>query len=399
MVPVLMDDWLYMDVDGHVGTYGREETQRNLKGKIKSVTAAFIDCEIKIINTPHESAAQKEALINAAFSNDYLVQEERLSTRTAQIIAASKIQIQDIYNYFTPVPVTALVPYSVGIRAYLKSKSLWSDNKIIIFIDDLKTQAIITIMEGLRLTPCRRISMRDAGYMASEIKRSQQNYLAQRGSQAEDPVFMLVSNNREWLTSFMNQGIALRENMLHVDAVFPVLEGLKTAKFGMHFALPEDLVDQKRKKLRGQRWKSAAAMVLTIIAGVSMYLAVIIYRGNMMDRLAQLQLQQKSGADQLAQLYRNKFRQVLRNSKTLPYARIYYDFVEAIPEGYRIKEFDLVQNPLSHWRLNAMIFPFSNFTSYRTFSKSGRFASAKISDVFLDKKLGQRIEWASGQGD
>lgn len=391
MVHVLIDEWLYMDVDGQPGAYGREEVQRNFKAKMKAIAGAFIDCETKVITVPQEDAPQKEALINAAFSNEYLIQEERLSAHTFQVIGAKKEKIEDIYRYFKPVPVQTLVPYPVGIRAFLKSRSLLSEGKIVVVVDDLKTQAIVTIFEGLRFMAPRRISMRDLGYMASEIGRSQQNFLSQRGNQT-DKLFIIVSNNREWLSFFMEQALVAQENIVHVDVPFPVLEGLKTARFGMHFLPPEELVREKKRAIIHKRLRTALAGSLSLVLGVCLYGAAWVYKNDASDRLARLKFEQQKILDDLRGLSQRKFGRFFDHSKDIDYAHLYFDLAKGVPSNYGIKEFGIYQASPGRWQATGIICPLEDSAIRQDFRAQGMFAKARITKIIVNGRSAQKIE-------
>ncbi|MBI4308981.1 MAG: hypothetical protein HY591_01475 [Candidatus Omnitrophica bacterium] len=378
---ILVDDWLYMDFNGETGAYSREEVQRDFKHKIKTVTAAFIDCDVRMVRGPGSGTV---------FPNEYVVQEERLSADSVQVIAAKKEFIEEIYAYFKPVNIAALVPYAAGIRAFLKSRSMVPTDRIVLFVDDLKTQALVTVLEGPRFTAPRRLGARDLEYMGAEIKRSRHNYLAQRGGQ-EEPSFMIVSNNRQWLSSFIAQGLVTQDNAAYVDAAFPVLEGLKAAKFGMHFVPPGELEQRKRKSMARQRLKMALIGILSIAVGSGLYGASVVRSNNAAARLRQTQLEQQKNDHELSALYQRKFRRWLFQYKDLPYGRLYYDFIDSAPADHGIKEFTISQISLDHWQVNAWIYPIDDDVPYVDFSKQGLFSAARITPSVIYKRLGQKI--------
>jgi hypothetical protein len=382
MVHVLADDWLYMDIDGEPGTYGREEVKRDFKGKIKNVKVAFIDCETRIIATVN-NGTQKEALINAAFSNDYLIQEERLSALESQIIAAPKSKIEEIYKYFKPTPVKAVVPYPVCVRAFLKSKGLLPANKAVFFIDDLKTQAILTIVEDIRFTSPRRISMRDTSYLLSEIRRSIHNYQSHK-----DIEFVFISNNREWLTFFVEEGLASAEQIAHVNS-FVSLEGLKTAQFGLNFILPEELVRQKKTAILFSRIKNVAAACLVIGIVIGALTAVKWKQQQALEQVREQEALQNKKMEELKEFNQHEFGRILREFKDLDYEYLYHEFVASIPDSYNIKSLNVLQKQAG-WDISAVIYPSDGY--YKDIALQGVFAKANLNNVVTNKKLGQRID-------
>ncbi len=387
MTHVLVDDWLYMDIDGHSAAYGREEVERGIKSRMKLVTAAFIDCETKIVAVPQESGVEKEALINAAFSNEYLIQEERLQQNIFQVTAVKKAKVEEIYQYFKPVTVKALVPYPVGIRAFLASHSLLPQDKAVIFVDDLKTQAIITILDGLRFTAPRRISMRDAGYICSEIKRSRQSYAAHR-----DVPFSIVSNNREWIDAFVRQGLVLAEDVVHVTEMAPILEGLKTAKFGMNFVLPEELVRNKRRSLSRQYLKKGMAAFVFISLILGSYIGIRMNKQQAEARAHQQEAERQKVLVRLRELHQRRFKQLFKSYAALPYERLYHDLIAGLPEGYLLKEFTISQTMQEGWAVSALLYPSDELLPYKKFRTVGMFMDAEILGAVINKRSGQRVE-------
>ena len=393
MTHVLVDDWLYMDVDGAPGRYGREEVQRGIKSKIKSVSGAFIDCEVKVIQLAGADNIKKKFLIDEAFSNAYVTQEECIAGNVIQVIAAQKTKIEEIYQYFNPTKVSVLVPYPVAIRAFLKSRSLLPQNKIVVFIDDLKTQAIVTILEGMHFTAPRRMNPRPIGDMILEIKRSQQNYLAHRiGYPRETELdFILISNNQEWLSAFIEHGLIGVQATLGIDDTFPVLEGLKVAKFGVHFASPLELAVQKKRLMIQKRFMAMLVSALMGAVGLGLYLLALVHKNDAVVRVEQLKIEQDKVLNELAQVYQHKFKQILSQSSRLPYGRLYFDFIHNLPEGYAVKEFTVRYVEADHWECRALIYPINDGVALRDFKKQGVFAKAQVSKVSVGKVLGQKI--------
>ena len=43
MVNILFDEWLYFDINGQAGSYGKDEVVHNYKDKFKAVSIACLD--------------------------------------------------------------------------------------------------------------------------------------------------------------------------------------------------------------------------------------------------------------------------------------------------------------------------------------------------------------------
>ena len=412
MVCVLFDNWLYLDIEGRFETCGREEATRHYKSRMKTVRAAFIDCEVKRVT---------QTLVGPAFTSDHMTQNERIGTDAYQVIGALKGDIERAHHYFKPVPVDSLVPYPAAIRAFLNGRGLLSADKAVIFLDDLKTQAVLTIIEGMRFSAPRRISMRDTAYMASEIQRNQKNYISQKeeGAAPRDISFICVSNNHEWLAALCEQGVFDKKDIVHVDHPCPALEGLKNAKFTLNFVLPEDILKQQRNKALAGYLKTIALSAGMVALGGGFWIWAASRQHGIVTRLNDLRQESQRIAGELSVIDQKKIAGFLRQNNTVDHARLYHDFISGVPRDHLIKEFSFhlsfpnasVGNPeraisgsptkalggdSAQWSFTAVVYPEENNAIEQKFERFGSFQNAVIEPVIVQGRLGQKIVLTEG---
>ena len=400
MACVLFDDWFYIDVDGNCGVYGRQELGRN--SKFKKLSVAFMDYQTKIVSfTEDMRSPVKEVFINSAFDESFLITQERLSASSILVIGAKKDKIEEIYRCFNGVRIESVVPYAIAIRAFLKSKDLLDSNQCVLFLDDLRNQTILTFFEGGYFSSPRKISMRDPNYMVSEIKRSWQSFLLERSSRglSSDISLTLVSNNQEWLSSFIQQGFLSKENAFHVNVAFGALEGLKNAKFAMHFALAQDVLKQKKRQLWRNRLKVLSVSLLFVVLGLGFYITNKTSQQQQLAQYQSLQKQNDSLKVQLRKAYQEKFLSFLSQKKKIDYTKIYYDFLQSIPEGYLIDSICFQKDSNEMWSFQGEIYPEDEFTIQKGFKQKLSFSEVDISSIIVNKTLGQRIVLRINQKD
>jgi hypothetical protein len=392
MTCMLIDDWVYMDVDGKVGVYGRQEVDRNFKSKFKEVKVSFLNYETKVLSLSEKRSPYQEALINSAFDDGYMMTQERLSSDLVQVIAAKKETIEEIYQHLNPVTIDSFVPYAVAVRAFLKSQDLLSPAKCTIFLDDLRNQTLLTVFEDGCFTSPRRISMRDDNYMISEIKRSWQNYILTRTNKSlsTDMSFTVVSNNQEWLSSFVQQGFVSKEDVTLIKVDFAVLEGLKSAKFAIHFAPVKEILRKKRNQLWKDRLKVFIVSLVVVVLGVGFYSVTRMYQQktqqqykNLKDRTASLEIKAKD-------IYRQKFLSFLLEEEPISYGKTYYDFIRSMPLGYALDKMSF-QRRHEDVFFQGDIYPKDEYALQDQAALQSSFVRADISAIILHKSLGHRV--------
>ncbi len=386
MAYALVDDRVYWDIDGQQKILSLQETQDLTKSKIKSVTAAFIDCESKIVLQDNSlGEKQKE---EGAYEG-YIVQKERFSTEKSQIFFAGKDHVRAIYNSLRPIKIEKLVPYSVCIRAYIKSRMQFSSSKAWILVDDLGTQAIVTITDGWEVSTARRIKMRTPEDMVVEIKRSRQNFAARYWT---DLAFMVLSNNRDWLDVFVERELAAREEVDFIDAVFPALEGLKTAQFGMHFFLPED-AKREKTHLAARNWLMKLMVWGTLTtAAAGVFFSIELKNKNEAKRMDLLRLEQEASMRRLQEMHRKKVKGYLKSLQRPNYAKIYFSFISYVPLGYAIESFQIEKTSLTGANILGVVHRVDPSSLPQGFHKLGIFADARTKNIGLEHGLGEQVQ-------
>ena len=392
MVHVLFDDWLYLDIDGRFETCGREEAARHYKSRVKDVRAAFIDCEVKRVTQP---------LLGSAFSSEHITQHERIGTDIYQVIGALKGDVERVHHYFKPVSVGSLVPYPAAIRAFLNGRGLLPADKAVIFLDDLRTQAVLTIVEGMRVSTPRRISMRDTAYMASEIQRNQKNYISQKeeGVVSRDVPFICVSNNREWLSALCGQGVFDQKDIIHADHPCPALEGLRNARFTLHFALPGDVLKQRRNRTIAGYLKVIALSAGMAALGAGFWVSAASRQRDVVAQLNDLRQEERHVHDELSAIDQKKFTTFLKQGNTVDYARVYHEFVSGVPRNYFVREFRMSRTGDARLRFTGIIGPQEDNAIEQKFEGLGFFQNAVIEPLIVQGRLGQRITLTMGGGN
>jgi hypothetical protein len=171
---ILFDDWLYAE-QGMV--FGYEEFNRYHRKNVRSVKVCFIDRKV-----------------------------------------------DEIHKFFRDIRIKDAISYQDCIEAFLISNSLWQTQRPIVFLDDLKTKAILTVYRNESFGSLKQIHMRAEGYLISEIERTLKSL-----SINPKKVFY-ISNNSEWLSSFIREELTTYKDIVHINNSMPVLDGLKSIK-------------------------------------------------------------------------------------------------------------------------------------------------------------------------
>jgi len=372
----IFDEQLYGDDQGH-----------NDK-----VAVCVVETHVKYLTIPFDARLRKEAMLQQVFTDDFIVQYENLSLEQYQILGIKKDLVRSVYEHFKGRCVDVLVPYAVGLRAYVNQKAIAKEGHAVIFIDDFRRYCLVTILEGLKVSLPRRLIQTDVEHLIKEIKRSQQKYMNERQFSDQALNVVVVSNHKELLSVLSTQQFYTQENLIYVDDDYPALVGMKSARFGMHFDLPEKIARDKRHQ------EFRLNLIFLTVAGGLLMAALIFftltyqYKNAMQVEFNRLQAQYLKDDNVLLRESQRKFVGILTESPKVQLANVYYDFVSSVPIGQVVKSITIQRFGKDTWQFHGETQVTDALGLGKSFLKEGVFATARVKEVMSAGEWAEHIE-------
>jgi hypothetical protein len=248
----------------------------------------------------------------------------------------------------------------------------------------------LTALEGMLFSSTRRIGIDDGTILASEIKRSVQKYL---NDNADSPSkrMVFVTNNEQWASLLKEQELAQPDNVILIHEASPCLQGLRMAKFSMHFALWEDVVKKEKLNCAHVRYKSISIAMGIVL--LSMATSVFAFRSQETKRNLALRAGEEYALLQktLKKEYGEKFFALLKKEIKPDYALIFFEFYRRVPFGYAVKGLTINKKSSGDWQVTAEIYPSNPAVKTGHFPKSGIFTNAQVETAVFNNNVGQKI--------
>ncbi len=377
---IIFDELLLVGTGQGVETLPKDEFTRKYKNHIKEVFVACLGVSVQRVQKENEERQVVDAQV--------MFIEEQITAREALRLSVPQAAIEEIYKFFSPAAVVVLVPYPVAVRAYLRHKGFLNDNRAVIVIDALGSKMVVTIFRSAIFSESRQIIVRDREYMIEEIKRS---WLIFSQDQEERSSYVIVSNNRDWLSACVDLKLARHEEVLDIGEVNPALDGLKVAKFTNNYVLPNELAQRKRKQMR-LNWIFQGCMFMgSVILGGIIVGLFWIKEKRLKEEYVHAQEQVSVLNRELENTYKNKFVDYLDSLKNSQWDDIFWDFYLHVPKGYLIKEFMVAQKERGNFWMNAVIVP-GSVNLGEEFIREGKWSKANISSERFNEQMGTKIE-------
>ncbi len=388
MVYILFDEPLYFQLNGNRQQSPRPQALRLLESHARHVLSAFLDYEVKLISAPEAQPIQKERMIAACFPANYVIQAERVGHNQFMVIGSDKLKVNAVYDALLPLKVEQLVPYGVGLRAYLNNAGLLSPEKITVCIDYLNAYVVISIFEGNRFNSPRRLVIKDEAHLVSELKRSLQAYLSEVPDARSKPM-SISTNQMNWLEALTAQ--FPQANIKSFDSLCPCIDGLVLAKFNMHFRSLEDILRQRRQQVFVNRLKVGALSFFFVLLGLSTYGLAWGYNQHQTKEFHQALAYMEDLQSKLKQMHAQKIAALLYKGGVIDFASLYYEFYRRVPFGYRVKDWQIISTVQGQWVFKGAVYPASVMVMANTFRLTGLFQQAKLEAAMVEKVLGQVI--------
>ncbi len=388
MVYILFDEPLYFQLNGNREQSPRPQALRLLESHARHVLCAFLDYEVKFIPAPEAQPLQKERMIAACFPANDVIQAERVGHNQFMVIGSDKLKVNAVYDALLPLKVEQLVPYGLGVRAYLNNGGLLSSDNITICLDYLNSYVVISIFEGNRFNSPRRLVIKDEAHLASELKRSLQAYLSDNSDSRSKPI-SIVTNQMNWLEGLSAQ--FPQANIKSFDSLCPCIDGMVLAKFNMHFRSLEDILRQKRRQAFVNRLKVGALSLFFVLLGLGTYGLAWGYNQHQSQEFHKAEAYMEDLQIKLKQMHAQKITALLRKGGDIDFSSLYYEFYRRVPFGYRVKDWHILAMSPGKWVFKGAVYPASPMVMAKTFRLTGLFQQAKLEAAMVEKVLGQVI--------
>lgn len=386
---LIFDNEVYYDIDGKTGVAAKNEIQAVFKGSTREVSVAVIDTLQKHVAAPEKSPSQKDEIIAASFTGEYLTQSERIAENLFQVIAVEKPKINEVYKCLGFENVRLVVPYGIALREYLKNNNIAGDEKRIVFLDRLGEQVFLTIFNKEVFTAPRRLS-KMLTQVTRELMRSQESYRSQNKTDAGIS-FLIVTNSKEIADEIVSSGLDSKDNIILVQDPSPALSGLKQGKFSIHYLLPEQFIRLRKLKEAKKRVFNLGVTLGVLAVFLSLLLGSFRVNKIASARLKNLQLEESSSNEALKRAYRAKYKDILSRGEKPDFPYLVSSFIEALPFDCKAESIDIKEVSSGRYRFEAIVSLSTKDKLVSGFLLPRLFKQARIENILVKGGPGIRV--------
>jgi len=388
MAYFIFDEKIYYENEGAYGSFSKEDGLPDSLKKIEDVCVSVVDVDIKVISAPENKPELKDIEINKHFDPDYVIQDERINRNLFQVVGINKNTVQEIYQLFKSKNIKVFVPYALSLRAYLNKIQINTQDKCLVFVDDYKDGVFITIFDQLKFTKTRRIVKPIA--IANEIIRTQQKFTQGYAQQYnKDPQFLFVCNNKEIADEIVASKVT--EAVIFIEDEYPALDGLRSAKFGMHFLLPVHTLKKRRIKEMKNWFVFSMASLVLFIFGIGFYAYTVLLKQSAQENLTNFQQQKKSIENKLELTNKETYRDQIKELTVPGFAQVNYQFLISLPAGYEVDYCHFKQVSSKKWIFEAVIYLIDKSQAIMPFPNYGIFKNREVEYIVIKDRPGQHI--------
>jgi len=387
---LLFNDEIYLS-DGQV--VNKTERGTSLQG-IENARLCYVDVDVMIASAPQDFVDQKDSLLaqkfEAAYSNEYITLNEKIDDNIFQVFGIKAQKVKEIYSLVPSFKIDAFVPYAIAIRCLLVNKKT-DMTRIIVMVDDLGGEKLITVFDGLKFSRTRTIHTDKTQDILPDIKRSHMDFNKKLGEFAGKSAtgdFTIITNNKP-----MAQDIKISEPGLAVDYLdcrYPALEGLKYTDTQIKYRVHEEIIlERKNKESRSRLMHLIISICIctlgSLFFGFNQITCSYEYRQWKGEKLKNTGLKETlNNLDQ--QIYRNS----LKELKYLDYSSVFFEVSGLLPGTYEISSFKF-SCPEDRWIFETYIFARDD-QFYDEIPRTKILKNAEIKDFFIKNRPGKYLK-------
>ena len=360
--------------------------------EIEKVRLCYVDVDVLIAAAVENPIEKKDSILVRKFKElyqheAYIIQDEKIDTNLFQVIGIKEQKVREVYSLIPADRVEIFVPYGIALRNILINKNV-DLNKTVVFVDDLGSQRLLTVFDGLKFSRTRVIANNGEDILP-EIKRSQidffkktEEYLSKKSAD-----FVIVINNQALASELSKNKEKLQVEYL--NAAYPALEGLKDIEASIKYRLPEENLKKRREIELKKKVTTSMISVCVVAVGLVFFLFNKVEWGVVNNQCEKALQAHERLDDQLKTLDKETYREDLRAHKSLNYGISYLSMLTLIPASYEVNAFKFYRT--NKWNLEVTLFA-DDDGPFDPIPRIKMLKDAEIKDIFVNNQPGKHLK-------
>ncbi|MBF0511860.1 MAG: hypothetical protein HQL13_05990 [Candidatus Omnitrophica bacterium] len=358
---------------------------------INKARICVVDADVVIAPSVEQPLEKKDSILVRKFKelyqqDNYVIQDEKIDHNLFQVIGIKEEKVREVYSFIDPEKVEMFIPYGLALRYALKAHK-GDSPKTIVFVDDLGTEQLLTVFEGLKLSRTRVLGHAGDDILP-EIKRSQIDFSKkiEGFSSAKPEDLLIIVNNQKLSQMLMAQDEKLQVEYWPVP--YPALEGLRCADSSIRYQLPEEIVRQKRSvDIKKQVQVFALCGGILLIGGIYFLFNHLRYLA-LTHEYESAQMVHDQLEERLGVLDQETYRDDLKQHKPLSYGVIYLSMLNVIPSMYTVQSFKFER--VDKWLIEMNLLTDAHGL-FEPIQRVNILKNAQIKDIFINHQPGKKI--------
>ena len=394
MIYLMFSDKILIN-DGH--SMKTIEKPVELKDKLgvngQEVRLCCVDVDVLIASSTETHEQRRDSLLAHQFmevyTHEYITLNEKIGDNLFQVIGIKEKKVENIYALMPNVKVDAFVPYAIAIRSLFEVRGIKREGLMIV-VDILGSENLITVFEGLKFSRTRTIEGDTLEQILPDIKRSLMDFQKKLGDLA-------IKSTSDVAVFINDQQMAKELSALEpsfviefLDCSYPSLEGLKCVDTQIKYKNHGQIIRERQKKELHLRF-------IYIIVSLSICLAATVFWGYshfaysfMAHDFKLVSMKNSHLKQELDGVDKRIYRDDLKRLKYLNYANVFLEVSAALPSTYSIESFKFLSHE-GRWDFDTYIFA-QDDQFYDDIPRDRFMKSAAIKNCFIKNRPGKYLK-------
>jgi len=365
---------------------------KEILGTIEQVNLCVVDVDVLIAAAVEFPIEKKDSILVRKFKElyqheAYIIQDEKIDNNLFQVIGIKEQKVREVYSVIPSEKIESFIPYGIALRHTLINNKV-NLNKTVVFVDDLGSERLVTVFDGLKFSRTRSIANNGEDILP-EIKRSQIDFF----KKTEE---FIVKNNADFCIIVNNQVLAAeisknteKLQVEYLNITYPGLEGLRAIDTLIKYRLPEENL-RKRKEIELKKRVTTLIFSLCVVLAGTFYFLINKVQSGLIGSQFEMGNQIHGQLEaKLDKLDKETYRADLKIQKSLNYGIAYLSMLEIIPAGYTVNSFKIERS--DKWNIEMTLFA-DEKGIYDPIPRIKILKNADIKDIFVNNQPGKLLK-------